>query len=104
MIPGDPGQTAALRMPTRLHVKVRTGNELLRPMGTFGIDNGKTILLFIRVHENGKTTVRGDSGSRSMPKCRRQWQCSAVRQGLAIQTSVERSRYAAAFSTPMFSP
>ena len=49
MIPFDPRETVAARMPSWLHVKIGSLDEALRPTASRGIDYGEAVAVFVVV-------------------------------------------------------
>ena len=85
MIPFDPGDPISLRMPARLHVKVRAHRQLFRPRSAFGIDNCQAVHVLIGVHENDPALVGRNRRRRGVTerRCQRFGGPSAKR--LAVQ-------------------
>ena len=58
VVPFYPGKAVAFGVPGRLHIEIGSGDQSLRPMVSFGVDNGQTIAAFIAVYIDQMSAIR----------------------------------------------
>ena len=68
MVPFDPGELLAGRVPRRLHVEVAAGTYPLRPVLAFGVDDRDDVDVFIGVDVGEPAAVGRDRGAGGGPE------------------------------------